>query len=288
MGISTVLDTQVLATSGADGDVLTQQADGTYLAETPSAGGSPGGSTGQIQYNDAGAFGGTVALVYAASGTHFAVTAQAATDVPVVVKAAALHTANLTEWQDSSGVVGAHITAETGFSNTQGYTNSEAFGDGAAITAGSKQTVVGSLATATNVSGSCTAIGYRALSTNWGAVAVGAWCTASGEKSTAIGGSNGTTSGAARAEGSNSVAAGNGSRATASNSIQIGSGTNSAASTMSIGDRDYIGNAVRFNAYTDATRGSAGTAGRVIFNSDDGNLNIDDGTNWILPDGTTT
>jgi len=86
MGISTVLDTQVLATSGADGDVLTQQADGTYLAETPSAGGSPGGSTGQIQYNNASAFGGTVALVYAASGTHFTVTAQAATDVPVVVK----------------------------------------------------------------------------------------------------------------------------------------------------------------------------------------------------------
>jgi len=103
MGISTVLDTQVLATSGADGDVLTQQADGTYLAETPSAGGSPGGSTGEIQYNDAGAFGGTVALVYAASGTHFTVTAQAATDVPVVVKGAVSQTANLIEVNSSSG-----------------------------------------------------------------------------------------------------------------------------------------------------------------------------------------
>lgn len=39
---------------------------------------------------------------------------------------------------------------------------------------------------------------------------------------------------------------------------------------------------------TNATRGAAGTAGRVIFNSDDGQLNIDDGTNWTLPDGTTT
>lgn len=39
---------------------------------------------------------------------------------------------------------------------------------------------------------------------------------------------------------------------------------------------------------TDATRGSPGTAGRVIFNTDDGQLNIDDGTNWTLPDGTTT
>lgn len=40
--------------------------------------------------------------------------------------------------------------------------------------------------------------------------------------------------------------------------------------------------------FSDANRGSAGTAGRVIFNTTDNNLNIDDGTNWILPDGTTT
>ena len=39
---------------------------------------------------------------------------------------------------------------------------------------------------------------------------------------------------------------------------------------------------------TDATRVAAGTAGRIIFNTDDGQLNIDDGTNWTLPDGTTT
>jgi len=39
---------------------------------------------------------------------------------------------------------------------------------------------------------------------------------------------------------------------------------------------------------TDANRGAAGTAGRIIFNTDDGKLNIDDGTNWTLPDGSTT
>jgi hypothetical protein len=43
-----------------------------------------------------------------------------------------------------------------------------------------------------------------------------------------------------------------------------------------------------FPTYTDATRGDAGTVGRVIYNSDDAQLNIDDGTNWTLPDGTTT
>ena len=45
---------------------------------------------------------------------------------------------------------------------------------------------------------------------------------------------------------------------------------------------------MHFPVKSDANRPSAGTAGRVIFNSTDGNLNIDDGTNWILPDGTTT
>jgi len=39
---------------------------------------------------------------------------------------------------------------------------------------------------------------------------------------------------------------------------------------------------------TDSNRGSAGQEGREIFNSDDGQINIDDGTNWTLPDGTTT
>lgn len=39
---------------------------------------------------------------------------------------------------------------------------------------------------------------------------------------------------------------------------------------------------------TDATRGSAGTKGIIIFNDDDGQMNVDDGTNWTLPDGTTT
>jgi len=40
--------------------------------------------------------------------------------------------------------------------------------------------------------------------------------------------------------------------------------------------------------FTDANRGCPGTAGRVIFNTDDGNLNIDNGTNWITPHGCTT
>ncbi len=45
---------------------------------------------------------------------------------------------------------------------------------------------------------------------------------------------------------------------------------------------------VQLRTLTDATRPSPGGAGRIIYNSDDGNINIDNGTNWILPDGTVT
>ena len=45
---------------------------------------------------------------------------------------------------------------------------------------------------------------------------------------------------------------------------------------------------LKLKVYTDATRPTPGTAGRIIYNSTDGNLNIDNGTNWILPDGTAT
>ena len=51
---------------------------------------------------------------------------------------------------------------------------------------------------------------------------------------------------------------------------------------------DNFKNPITFPVYTDSTRPDPGIQGRVIFNSDDGNLNIDNGTDWILPDGTTT
>lgn len=45
---------------------------------------------------------------------------------------------------------------------------------------------------------------------------------------------------------------------------------------------------ILFPVYTDGTRPAAGYAGRAIFNSDDGQINIDTGSDWTLPDGTTT
>lgn len=63
--------------------------------------------------------------------------------------------------------------------------------------------------------------------------------------------------------------------------VRVGDGGANANGSMQMTE-------MRLVPLTDATRGSAGTAGRVIYNSDDDNLNIDDGTDWILPDGAVT
>lgn len=65
---------------------------------------SPAGSSGQLQYNNAGAFGGTTAIVYAGNGSHLTVTAQSATDVPFRVKGAASQSGRLIEAQNSAGL----------------------------------------------------------------------------------------------------------------------------------------------------------------------------------------
>jgi CRISPR/Cas system-associated exonuclease Cas4 (RecB family) len=74
-------------------------------------GGTPGGSDTQLQYNNAGAFGGAAALTYASSGSLLTVTAQAASDVPLVVKGAASQSGNLIEVQDSDGTPMTTITS---------------------------------------------------------------------------------------------------------------------------------------------------------------------------------
>lgn len=45
---------------------------------------------------------------------------------------------------------------------------------------------------------------------------------------------------------------------------------------------------MQFGTYTDAQRPAAGTAGRMIFNTDDGMPNYDDGTNWRDINGNIT
>ena len=71
----------------------------TYTA--PST--SPGGSSGQLQYNSGGSFAGAAALTYATSGANLTVTASGAAVVPLMCKGTTNQTANLFECQDVNG-----------------------------------------------------------------------------------------------------------------------------------------------------------------------------------------
>ena len=75
---------------------------------------SPAGSSGQVQYNNAGSFGGTAAVVYAASGTHVEVSAVAAGSVPLSVKGAASATGNLFQALTSASAVWARLFPNVG------------------------------------------------------------------------------------------------------------------------------------------------------------------------------
>ena len=71
--------TQALSTIAQSGATIGQiaQWDGTaWVPVTPSAGGSPGGSSGQIQYNNAGAFGGDAGLTFNATTKAIGVSGQ--------------------------------------------------------------------------------------------------------------------------------------------------------------------------------------------------------------------
>lgn len=91
-----------LTTTGTSGAATLNTTTGV-LNVPQYAGGSPGGSSGQLQYNNAGSFGGTAAAVYATSGDLFTLTAQAATDKPLVIKGHASQSANHLSFQTSAG-----------------------------------------------------------------------------------------------------------------------------------------------------------------------------------------
>lgn len=128
--------------------VLRVNAGATALEYAAASGGSPGGTSGQVQFNNAGAFGGAAAVVYATSGTHIIVTAQTTGSIPICVKAVASQTANLLESQISTGSVRAKITSIGDFSNPRTASEAECFGSGA--NAGDWGTAIGKSATNNN------------------------------------------------------------------------------------------------------------------------------------------
>ena len=115
--LTLVAGTNITITTDASTDTVTISA---------SSGGSPGGSSGQVQYNSAGSFGGAAAVVYATAQTHITVTSQGSTIVPLCLKGAASQSANLLDLQNSVGTsqfsVGASgavicSTVTTGYGN---------------------------------------------------------------------------------------------------------------------------------------------------------------------------
>jgi hypothetical protein len=109
---SPITSLQVLATQASGLGV------GTHLElwTKRSVGGSggsatPGGTTGQVQFNNAGVFGGTTALTYAASGTNLLAVAQTVTDNPLAVRGMASQSGDLTQWQNTGGTPLARISA---------------------------------------------------------------------------------------------------------------------------------------------------------------------------------
>jgi hypothetical protein len=94
-----------LASISSAGNVTTPVVSLSGVAGGAGANGSAGaaaGNSGEVQYNSSGSFAGGSGLVYATSGTNVLVTAQAASDKPLIVKAAASQSANLFEIQNSS------------------------------------------------------------------------------------------------------------------------------------------------------------------------------------------
>lgn len=98
---------------GSVGQVLTTNGGGILSWSTAAGGSTPGGSTTQLQYNNAGVLDGAAAVTYAPSGTHVTVSAQTATTRPLVVRGAVSQSANLAEFQDGSGATLTSI-ASTG------------------------------------------------------------------------------------------------------------------------------------------------------------------------------
>lgn len=110
--VRTAADAQVTLVSGTN--IKTINSTSLLGSGDIAVSASPGGSTTQLQYNDAGSFGGTAAVVYETTVKHVTMTAQGATIVPLVVKGAASQSGNLTEWQNSAGTVGLYVSPANG------------------------------------------------------------------------------------------------------------------------------------------------------------------------------
>ena len=111
-GFSEAVDDEVatLLVAGTNISITYNDAGNTLTIANTAGSASPGGSSGQVQFNSAGSFDGATAVVYASTGQHVTVTAQAATTTPVVVIGAASQSAPLFVGKTSAAASVASIS----------------------------------------------------------------------------------------------------------------------------------------------------------------------------------
>lgn len=265
------------SSAGTSGYVLSTDGAGTlsWVAQS-GGGGSPGGSTTQIQYNSAGSFAGAAALTYATSGDLLTVTAQAATDKPLIVKGAASQSANLTEWRNSSGTVLASVSS-TGSSYSNAGFSSDLYTTATGATTissngGRKIVIPATIGGLHMFSGST-----REVYWNWDGIGLRSDAVYAWNNSTTVNVSPGDTSlcrlGAAK------VGVGNGNSNNSSGQIvaavvQTTSATVAtlpSASTVGAGSRSFVTDATS-TTYLSTVAG--GGANKVPV--------VSDGTNWLI------
>lgn len=187
--------------------------------------------------------------------------------VGLAVKAAAIQTANLTEWQDSSGAAGAHVDKSRNFSRPGAGANSEAFGDSAG----------GSGANA-----SAFGQGAQATASNSTAIGQGAWATASSSSIVGQGGKTGTGSNVfifgnfdnSVGNYSNVVTAGLNATAIGSSAVSLGNAAmaNSSAVAVGSGAAATGDSSTAVGGDASATHSGAVVLGRVAASEANGDL----------------
>lgn len=93
--------------------------DGSWAAPA-GGGGSPGGTDGQVQYKSGSSFAAFAGVSITAAGDLLSLIAQAATDIPLVVKAHASQSASLSEWRDSANTAKLYVKKIAGSGNFVG------------------------------------------------------------------------------------------------------------------------------------------------------------------------